>query len=174
MKLNPTVLILAALLAAGPVLAAAAETPSADDLVEALTPGKTPKFRGLRVSNAPPVAGAEEHPAVALDIRFNLNSADLTPDAQEIVRRLGTALNAPQLTPYHFRVEGHTDASGPDDYDMALSQRRAETVRQTLIATYHVASDRLVAVGLGKTKPLDPADPMNPSNRRVQIVNVGG
>jgi OOP family OmpA-OmpF porin len=170
------------LILAGPLLLSAparaqanAAQPSTDDLVQALTPGAAPKFRGLRLTTAPPTgAQPEKAPAVALNIPFKINSAELSPDAAEIVQRLGAALNADQLAHFRFRVEGHTDATGNDAYNMKLSQRRAESVRAELIRHYSVAPDRLEAVGLGKTQPIDPSDPNSALNRRVQIVNLGG
>ncbi len=51
------------------------------------------------------------------------------------------------------RVEGHTDASGPEDFNMKLSQRRAEAVRDYLVDK-GIAADRLEAVGYGETKPI--------------------
>jgi OmpA-OmpF porin, OOP family len=151
--------------------------PSSQDLIQALTPGAPqPKFRGLRLSNSKPggAPAAAENPAVALDIQFMVGSAELTPQAKEVIHRLATALNSEQLSSFHFRVEGHTDGAGSDDYNMKLSERRAASVKNTLVAVYKVAADRLDSVGLGKTKPIDSNDPMNPMNRRVQIVNTGG
>jgi len=167
----------AAILAiAAPPAGAQDAQPSAQDMIQALTPGTPqPKFRGLRLSNSQPGApAAEQAPTVALDITFMTGSAELTPQAKEVVRRLASALNSEQLTQFHFRVEGHTDAAGGDDYNMKLSEKRAEAVKTALVSGYKVSPDRLEAVGLGKTKPLDPTDPMNPLNRRVQIVNTGG
>jgi outer membrane protein OmpA-like peptidoglycan-associated protein len=51
------------------------------------------------------------------------------------------------------RVEGHTDSKGSDAYNIKLSQRRANAVRDYLIA-HGVEADRLVAVGYGETRPV--------------------
>jgi flagellar motor protein MotB len=42
-----------------------------------------------------------------------------------------------------------------------------------LLKVYGIAPNRLEAMGRGQTMPLDPADPKNPANRRVQVVNIG-
>jgi outer membrane protein OmpA-like peptidoglycan-associated protein len=178
----PICLIGIGLMALGTALPAAAQTepaaqPSSQDLIQALTPGAPqPKFRGLRLSTSQPggAPAAAENPAVALDIQFQVGKAELTPQAKEVVQRLANALNSDQLAQFHFRVEGHTDGAGSDDYNMKLSERRAAAVKTALVSTYKVAPERLESVGLGKTKPLDPNDPMNPLNRRVQIINTGG
>lgn len=68
-------------------------------------------------------------------------------------------------------VEGHTDSQGTDPYNMDLSQRRAQAVRDYLV-TRGIASDRITAQGLGSSKGI--ADNKSPegraNNRRVEIV----
>ena len=86
---------------------------------------------------------------------------------------MAVAMNSPQLAAYRFRLEGHTDVTGRPDYNLALSQKRAESVRAYLIEKFSVAAVRLEAVGRGETELLDPADPASPVNRRVKIVNLG-
>jgi OmpA-OmpF porin, OOP family len=175
--------------------------PSRDQLIEMLVPhnGVQPQERGLRVRSANPT-GAEpaaapstaatpssaaspahtasssasrERRAVALDVKFGFNSAELTPEAKDTIRRLGAAFQSEQLASYRFRVEGHTDASGRPDYNLALSRKRAEAVREYLINDLHVAPNRLEIVGRGQQDPADPADPLSAANRRVEVVNLG-
>src|SRR5271166_6056006 len=68
-----------------------APQPTSDDLVQALTPGAAPKFRGLRLTTEPPAGQQpDKAPAVALNIPFKVNSAELGSDAAEIVHRLAT------------------------------------------------------------------------------------
>ncbi len=112
-------------------------------------------------------------PAVGLDIKFKLNSAQLTPDAKETIKQLAAAMRSSTLEKYHFLVEGHTDSTGSAEHNLTLSKSRAEAVRSQLLKVYGVAPTRLEAVGRGQTQPLDPADSKNPANRRVQVVNIG-
>jgi len=156
--------------------------PSRDQLIELLVPKGpvAPSGRGLTLRAANPAqnekseaAPAAAAPSVALDIKFALNSANLTDEARETIRKLGAAFKSEQLAGYRFRVEGHTDASGRADYNLALSQRRAEAVRDYLVGTLGIAANRLVVIGRGQEDPLDPADPMSGVNRRVQVVNLG-
>ncbi len=104
--------------------------PSSDQLIQALSPepGTPPlKFRGIRLLTAKAAAEPEARaPAVALDIKFALNSAELTPEAKETVKQLGAAMKSDQLASYHFLLEGHTDSTGSHDRNMELSKRRAE------------------------------------------------
>ena len=152
--------------------------PSSDQLIHALTPqpGSPPlKFRGIRLLTAKPAAAEPEAraPAVALDVRFALNSAELTPQAREVVKQLAAAMKSDQLSSYHFLLEGHTDSSGPHDYNVHLSEERAKAVRDALVSGYGIAADRLQTIGKGPDDPIDKSNPAAPANRRVQVVNLG-
>jgi len=51
-------------------------------------------------------------------------------------------------------IEGHTDNTGSDQYNLQLSQKRAESVRQYLINNFSIAPDRLSAKGFGESRPI--------------------
>jgi outer membrane protein OmpA-like peptidoglycan-associated protein len=150
---------------------------TSDELIDALTPkpGAPPiEYRGLHLLTAKPAGNNDEQaPAVGLDIKFKVNSALLTGEARETLKQLATALRSPAIAKYHFLVEGHTDSTGTPEHNLSLSKLRAEAVRTQLLKEYGVAPARLEAVGRGQTQPLDPGDPKNPANRRVQVVNIG-
>ena len=153
--------------------------PTSEDFINGLTPGpQAPalKFRGLRVLNANPTDQSSEPsgPAVAVDIKFALNSAELTDQAKATLKQMATAMKSDQLSSFHFLLEGHTDTTGNPDYNLALSKRRAEAVRAYLTDQFGVDSSRLQAVGRGEDALLDPDHPTSPVNRRVQVVNMGG
>jgi outer membrane protein OmpA-like peptidoglycan-associated protein/curli biogenesis system outer membrane secretion channel CsgG len=71
-------------------------------------------------------------------------------------------------------IEGHTDSDGGDDYNMSLSQKRSESVRNYLITTFSIAADRLEAKGWGESKPLDTNNSSEgkANNRRVELVKI--
>ncbi|MBW2699267.1 MAG: OmpA family protein [Deltaproteobacteria bacterium] len=71
------------------------------------------------------------------------------------------------------RIEGHTDDSGPDSFNLKLSQQRAEAVRTYLVGK-GVPAERLVAEGFGETKPIAPNKTRSgrSQNRRVEFVIV--
>jgi len=151
---------------------------SSEDFIRGLSPATgVPgvKYRGLRVLNANPSDAAAESsgPAVNVDIKFALNSAMLSDEAKKTIQHMATAMNSPQLAPFHFLIEGHTDATGGAGYNLALSKKRADAVREFLIDTYRVDGKRLDAVGRGQTMLADPDHPDSPINRRVQVVNLG-
>ncbi len=169
--------ILAALL---PAPAGAADMPDAAEIAGKLAAppaaGLTRSFqprsadgRGISMTAAAP----EAPPAIDLSIGFEFNSAELTPDGRILVGNLGRALKDPRLAQGRFRLEGHTDAKGGEQYNQALSERRAEAVRRELVVTHAADPGRLDAVGLGKGQLLDPANPESGVNRRVRVVNLG-
>lgn len=124
-----------------------------------------------------PVAPAPvaEAPSISLNVLFATNSAELTPQARRVLDELGRALTSADLSPYRFRIEGHTDTTGSADYNMLLSERRAQAVRDYLVQRFGISRTRLETIGLGQTSLAVPtADNVDePRNRRVHIVNIG-
>ncbi|UPY37360.1 OmpA family protein [Sediminicoccus sp. KRV36] len=122
-------------------------------------------------TTAPPGAAA-----VSITVIFATGSQAITPQAGAALTALGRALISPELRPFRFRIEGHTDTVGDAGLNMALSQRRAESVRNYLLKAFPIAPSRLVAVGFGEDQLLVPTgdNTPEPRNRRVQVVNLGG
>lgn len=117
-------------------------------------------------------AERRELPSVDLEVLFEFDSANLTPAAMEILTTLGRALLDERLAGAAFLIGGHTDAKGRAEYNRDLSHRRAEAVRQFLIATFGIDAARLTAKGFGERYLKNPRQPRAPENRRVQIVNL--
>jgi outer membrane protein OmpA-like peptidoglycan-associated protein len=111
-------------------------------------------------------------PKIDLDIQFDYNSDKITTTSMPSVQALGKALSDANLKGSTFVVAGHTDAIGSDAYNQDLSERRADTIKRYLTEKYGINGTDLVTVGNGKTKPKDPNAPMDPINRRVQVVNM--
>lgn len=114
----------------------------------------------------------EDKPKIDLAILFDYNSDVIGPKAIVAVNALGEALIKPDLKGSVFVLNGHTDAAGSPEYNLALSHRRAQSVRRYLIETYRIAPDTLLVAGFGKERPKVP-DPFAPENRRVEVVNAG-
>jgi outer membrane protein OmpA-like peptidoglycan-associated protein len=115
---------------------------------------------------------AATKPKIDLEIRFDYNSADISKDSTQAVQELGKALSQASLKGSTFVVAGHTDAIGGEEYNQGLSERRADTIKRYLTEKYGINGSDLVTVGYGKTKPKDANAPMDPANRRVQVVNM--
>lgn len=89
-------------------------------------------------------------PVVLENIFFDFDKATLRPESKEELDGLIDLLNLnPNVT---IELSAHTDRKGSEEYNMKLSQRRAEAVVDYLI-TAGIAPDRLTAVGKGKTEP---------------------
>ena len=126
----------------------------------------------LKPDDAVRRAEAKEAPSIDLEIYFDYKSAEVTPKAVAVLDTLGRALSDARLADDSFLIAGHTDAKGGAAYNLELSQRRAQAVRQFLIANFKVDAERLVAKGYGLQRLKTPNDPLAAANRRVQIVNL--
>jgi outer membrane protein OmpA-like peptidoglycan-associated protein len=105
--------------------------------------------------------------ALSLPVRFAFDSAEILPQAREQLDSLAQGIK--MLAPERIvTVEGHTDATGTDAYNLALSQARARAVRDYLVQ-HGIDAARLKTVGYGEERPLEGTDPYAPLNRRVQF-----
>jgi outer membrane protein OmpA-like peptidoglycan-associated protein len=104
-------------------------------------------------------------------ITFALNSADLNAQFYSALEGVGVVLKEYNKTV--VEVAGHTDSSGSDQYNQALSQRRAQSVAGYL-ASQGVKSERLITVGAGESHPVASNDTEQgrASNRRVELTIV--
>jgi outer membrane protein OmpA-like peptidoglycan-associated protein len=131
------------------------------------------KTRSLSMGEREEIAEiASTKPNIDLDIQFDYNSAEISQGSMSSVQELGKALSNSSLKGSTFVVAGHTDAIGGETYNQDLSERRADTIKRYLTEKYGINGANLVTVGYGKTRPKDPNAPMDPVNRRVQVVNM--
>lgn len=85
-------------------------------------------------------------------VTFELNSAQLTADSRTVLNDVAQDLKKfPRL---RIELQGHTDSSGPDAYNLSLSQKRADSVREHLVEQ-GVPPAQLVAKGYGESQPID-------------------
>jgi len=106
------------------------------------------------------------------DVLFKTGSFELLGGARERLAKVsGIVLAYPSL---RLEVEGHTDGVGSDDYNMTLSQHRAEAVRDYLVQQ-GIPDASISARGLGKTGPVASNDTPEgrQQNRRVELVLSG-
>jgi outer membrane protein OmpA-like peptidoglycan-associated protein len=131
------------------------------------------KTRSLSIGERQEIAElAATKPKIDLEIQFDYNSADISKNSVTAVQELGKALSDASLKGSTFVVAGHTDAIGGEAYNQDLSERRADTIKKYLTEKYGLTGSDLVTVGYGKTRPKDANAPMDPANRRVQVVNM--
>jgi OOP family OmpA-OmpF porin len=99
-------------------------------------------------------------------VNFEFDSNTLTEAAKENLDQFAKAIKDPRLKGQSFEIDGHTDATGTEQYNLGLSERRASSV-VAYLASQGVDASQLVARGLGKSKPRV-ADPFSGENRRVE------
>jgi OOP family OmpA-OmpF porin len=108
-----------------------------------------------------------------VEVDFDFNSSVIKPSSYRTVGSIADALHNPILLGYGFLVIGHTDSVGGRQYNVGLSQRRAESIRNALIDPFGVNPGILEAIGMGEEQLRDPRNPTSGVNRRVQLINVG-
>lgn len=100
------------------------------------------------------------------DELFVENSATLKPTAKSEIDQVAGVLRAYPET--LIKVEGHTDKTGGEVANRELSKKQAKSVREALIES-NVKAERIVALGLGDSKP---ASTVSSINRRINIVII--
>jgi len=104
-------------------------------------------------------------------VNFEFDSSKLTPAGEAIVAEAAAGIKA--ASGYTFNVVGHTDSVGSLQYNQGLSERRANTVTNSLIAK-GVSASQLVTSGKGETQPIATNETAagRAENRRVEISPV--
>jgi len=149
-------------------------TPTMEEITNAFAPEPAKKTKKYTTRGFEPAPKSVEKPkSISMEIKFEKNSFQLTSKAQETLDVVGQAFNTNELGKSSFTIEGHTDASGDNSYNLKLSQQRAEAVKAYLIKRQHVTSGRLDTVGKGETELLDQGKPYSSRNRRVRIISAG-
>ncbi|MDO4896815.1 MAG: OmpA family protein [Moraxella sp.] len=117
---------------------------------------------------APPVQ--QEVPTLRLNIQFDHDKSNIKPEFRNEVDKAAQFLA--QYPNMDAIIEGHTDSNGTDAYNIKLSQRRANAVRQALITHYGINPSRLSAVGYGESRPIATNSTAEGryTNRRVMVV----
>jgi outer membrane protein OmpA-like peptidoglycan-associated protein len=111
-------------------------------------------------------------PTVNVDIQFNPDTPVIRPESYQTLGRIADALSSPPLLSFTFLIVGRTEATGRREINLALSQRRAESIRDVLVTTFKVSSKRVLAVGLGEEQLQDTNNPRAAVNQQVQIVTL--
>jgi len=105
-------------------------------------------------------------------IHFDFDKATIRPEAADTVADIAETL---RVNPgWRLLIKGHTDSIGKADYNLRLSQRRADSVRAALVNQHGIAPDRLQTQGLGSSQPKGRNDTLQgrKQNRRVELVRI--
>jgi len=108
-------------------------------------------------------------PTISLDadVLFEFDRSEIQPEFEGVLTEVAELLIA---SDEQVTIEGHTDSVGPEEYNMGLGQRRADSVRDFL-AAQGVPVENMTTVSYGETRPVAPNDTPEGRalNRRVEI-----
>lgn len=146
-------------------------------MIEGITRGLT--ARSEKIQAALKELGAEETETdyrieLPGDILFDFDKWTIRKDAEETLSKVGEVISVYQ---HPVIIIGHTDSKGSESYNLELSKKRAESVKQWLIDQAGIDSKRIETMGKGESEPVasntNPDGSDNPEgrqkNRRVEI-----
>lgn len=109
--------------------------------------------------------------SLSASILFGFNDDQLTQESREQIQQLGTSLREVGIT--RLRIDGHADNQGQSDYNLMLSQRRADNVAHEISASGLYRTD-IQAQGLGSLYPVASNDTPEgrAQNRRVSLIVI--
>jgi len=131
-------------------------------------PSESETYNGYMDDDGCPDTRPIEEKFVLRGVNFESGSAALTPDSYAVLDQVVKSLKAyPEV---RVEIAGHTDNVGKDDYNLGLSQRRADSVKQYLVNA-GIAADRIVARGYGESSPIAPNATAagRAENRRIEF-----
>jgi outer membrane protein OmpA-like peptidoglycan-associated protein len=148
------------------------EIPDANDVARMLGAKPGVKFRSIRM--LPDQKGADSASedlrtptSFALPLQFGFNSSDLSDTVKTQLDAVAEGIRI--AAPAKVVIEGHADATGPESYNVGLSQRRAEAVKRYLVEKHALDAAKFDVVGQGEKKLLNTTDPAAAENRRVEF-----
>jgi len=116
-----------------------------------------------------PVKFDKEGKFVTNAIYFDVNSAKIKSESWAALNQAATAIKSVQGK---ITIIGHTDSDGSKDFNMSLSKKRAESVKQALVKNFSIDPSRFLTDGKGATVPIDKnnSPEAKANNRRVEFV----
>ena len=140
----------------------------------------TAKTRGMRivrdqngeiVTDTIYLSEEKPEPGVNLKIKFDFDSYTIRPESFGLIGELGRALTDDRLKKKDIVINGHTDSTGAETYNLELSLKRALAVKTYLTENYPISSLRLKVIGYGESLPLvsNSSEANRQINRRVEI-----
>ncbi|MFA5072717.1 MAG: OmpA family protein [Nitrospirota bacterium] len=124
--------------------------------------------RGKAVAAAPVQKTIVE--TIAIHVNFDTAQSTVKPESYSELQKLAAYLN--RYPDVKAEIQGHTDSMSDPQFNMTLSQNRAQAVMNLLVTKYGIDSARLSAKGFGETKPIASNDTAEgrAKNRRVEAV----
>jgi OOP family OmpA-OmpF porin len=102
------------------------------------------------------------------EVKFETDKSDLSPSFKQMIKGVATVMK--DNPSYKLHVTGHADDRASQEYNMALSQRRADAVKAYLVEQ-GISGDRITTAAVGETQPKNPSTTVEAraENRRVQF-----
>ncbi len=125
-----------------------------EPMAEAAPPPPPPPPAPKKVAKAPAPPPPPKKAAVCIDlqVQFDFDRDDVKPEYHDDIKRVSDFLK--ENPTFRGTIEGGTDAVGTEDYNLALSLRRAESVKKYLVDNLGIDPARLSTVGYGKARPI--------------------
>ena len=132
--------------------------------------GKASAEASLIPKITPGIEGVTYESGLLKDIQFDFDRYDLRPEDTMILKQNAAVLTT-KLPKAKIQVEGHCDERGTGEYNLALGERRANSVKKYLISL-GISADRITTISYGEEKPLDPGHTEEAwaKNRRAHFV----
>lgn len=105
------------------------------------------------------------------DAKFGFNSSQLAPEAKTVIDSFVQKLIEENKGVY-LEIQGHTDSTGPEEYNLVLGKSRADAVRDYLYRQHHIPLHRMEVISFGSSKPLtdNSSREGRAQNRRIEIL----
>lgn len=136
--------------------------------VESL-PAETPELEKGK-TDLEKMLGRDKKVSFVLNVEFEFDKAEILPGFQDELKKVAQFLKTyPQTC---AKLVGHTDSTGPEDYNRKLSLQRAKSVRLYLMENFGIDGERLTAVGKGETEPVADNSSATGRQRNRRVVAV--
>jgi len=115
----------------------------------------------------------QDNPKVGALILFDFDSADIKPESYPLLREFATAFNG-GLSGVKIAIAGHIDSVGNDGYNVDLSKRRAQSVKDFLTSAYGVEENNFIIQYFGESTPIqnNETEEGRTRNRRVEFIRM--
>lgn len=116
------------------------------------------------------ILGVEQLTIRLVGLTFDSGSHKIRPEDYSLLTKVQQAIR--EFSGALIIVEGHTDSQGNDEFNQALSARRAIAVREYVLANMAISADRIRALGYGESRPIARNDTAagRAQNRRIDVV----
>ena len=109
--------------------------------------------KSIVAKRTPGIEGEVFESSLLKDIHFDFDKYDIRPSDAAVLK--GNAELLKKYPKVKIQIEGHCDERGPNEYNLALGERRANSTRNYLLSL-GISSERIFAISYGEERPLDP------------------